>query len=231
VIREHRSAGGAAIFARDGSVVLSIGEREVARLDLDGIPITFEGRVAFEVENALAAIGAAWAMGLDWETIANQARSFVPDLTRVPTRFNVFDVRGATVIVDFGHNVDALRAVIESLKTFPNERRAAVFSSSGDRRDEDIERMGELLGEAFDRVVLYEDTDLYERAPGTIVELLRKGLSRGARVKKIEEVKGGLNALRHALETVEAGELLLAQAHMADPTVEYLKGFLGAGRA
>ncbi len=227
VIQEHRARGGAAIFARGHSVVLALGESEVAELDLREVPITFGGRVPFEVENVLAAVGAAWAMGLDWETIVRQVRSFVPDLTRVPTRFNVFDVRGATVIVDFGHNVDALRAVIESLRAFPNARRAALFSSAGDRRNEDIERMGELLGEAFDRVILYEDTDLYGRQPGAILELLRRGVARGSRVKQVEEVKGGLNAMKHALETVEAGELLLAQAHMADPTVEYLRGYLG----
>jgi len=36
-------------------------------------------------------------MGLDWETMAKRARGFVPALTRVPTRFNVFEVRGAAL--------------------------------------------------------------------------------------------------------------------------------------
>jgi len=84
-----------------------------------------------------------------------------------------------------------------------------------------------LLGDTFDRVVLYEDTDRYDRRPGEIFELFRRGLASGSRVRRIEEVQGGLNALKHALDTVEPGELLLAQAHMADPTAEYVRSLSG----
>jgi hypothetical protein len=36
-----------------------------------------------------------------------------------------------------------------------------------------------------------------------------------------------LNAFKHALTTVQPGELLLAQAHLANPTMEYLREYLG----
>ena len=135
-----------------------------------------------------------------------------------------------TVDPDTGErDVDALRAMIEALKMFPNERRAALYSSSGDRRDGDIVTMGELLGNAFDRVILYEDpTDMYERKPGEIVALLRQGLAAANRVKVIEAIEGGLNAFKHALRTVQPGELLLAQAHLANPTMTFLREYLEA---
>src|SRR5204862_484854 len=133
----------------------------------------------FEVENALAAIGAAWAAGAPKDVLVRGAATFSSDLSKSPARFNVFDLRGATVIVDYGHNPDALRAMIDALQAFPNERRAALFSASGDRRDEDILQIGRMLGDAFDRVILYEDTDLYKRQPGDIIALLRRGLAEG----------------------------------------------------
>jgi cyanophycin synthetase len=128
--------------------------------------------------------------------------------------------------VDYAHNVPALRAVIQAVDGFPGARRVAVYSSAGDRRDEDIRTMGALLGAAFDRVILYEDTDLYEREPGEIVALLKEGLFQGARVSEVEVVDGGLNALQHALATVEPGDLALVQAHLANPTIEFLKEWL-----
>jgi cyanophycin synthetase len=227
-IAEHRAKGGAAIFVRDNAIVLAEGEREEVLIPLDHIPMTFGGRVTFEVENALAALGAAWAMGVPKERIVERARCFASDMTKVPSRFNILELRGATVIVDYGHNTHALRAMIDALAVFPHERRAALYSSSGDRRDSDIVTMGELLGNAFDRVITYEDpTDMYERKPGEIMALLRQGLESASRVKEIEEIQGGLNAFKHALKTVQPGELLLAQAHLANPTMEYLHEHLG----
>ena len=226
-IVEHCAKGGAAIFVRDNLIVLAEGAHEVVLIALNDIPITFGGRVPFEVENALAAIGAAWAMGVAKEQIVERARCFASDIANVPGRFNILELRGATVIVDYGHNTHALRAMIEALAMFPNERRAALYSSSGDRRDSDIVTMGELLGNAFDRVILYEDpTDMYERESGEIIALLRQGLALAGRVKAIEEIAGGLNAFKHALKTVRPGELLLAQAHLANPTMEYLREYL-----
>ena len=228
VLSAHRAAGGSAVFVRDGSIVLASGDREQFSIALDQVPMTLGGTIPFEVENAMAAAAAAWAMGVPTGIIAARLAGFVPDIAHSPTRFNVFSVRGSTVIVDFGHNVDSLRAVIEAIDAFPQTRRAALFSSSGDRRDEDIRRMGELLGGAFDRVILYEDTDLYGRAPGSILALLKEGLAGAKRVRRVEEIQGGLAALRHALDTVEPDELLLAQAHQADPTVEFLETYLQA---
>ena len=228
VIVEHRAGGGTAILVRDNSVILAEGGQEQALIPLDEIPMTFGGRVPFEVDNALAALGAAWAMGVPKDRIVGRARCFASDMTKVPSRFNILELRGATVIVDYGHNTHALRAMIEALKMFPHKRRAALYSSSGDRRDNDIVTMGQLLGDAFDRVILYEDsTDRYERKPGEIIALLRQGLASANRVKTIEEIEGGLNAFKHALTTVQPGELLLAQAHLANPTMEYLREYLG----
>jgi len=227
VIVLHRASGGSAIFVRDSEIVLAQGEQEEVLMPLTHIPMTFGGRVLFEVENALAALGAAWAMGVPKERIVERARCFASDMTKVPSRFNILELKGATVIVDYGHNTHALRAMIEALEMFPHERRAALYSSSGDRRDSDIIKMGEFLGNAFDRVITYEDpSDMYERKPGEIMALLRKGLESAGRVKKIEEVQGGLNAFKHALKTVQPGELLLAQAHLANPTMEYLHEYL-----
>ncbi|HEY3439471.1 MAG TPA: cyanophycin synthetase [Paludibaculum sp.] len=226
VIQEHLAAGGRAVFVRAGKLVLASGASEDALLPINEVPVTQGGRIAFEVENTLAATAAAWGLDVPREAIAERLRTFASDLEKVPSRFNVMEYRGATVIVDYGHNSHALRALIDALQAFPQARRVAVFSSSGDRRDADIVLMGQLLGGAFDRVILYEDDDLYQRKPGEIATLLRQGLAGAARATEIEYVDGGLNALERALRTVQPGELLVAQAHLSDPTVRFLKLFL-----
>lgn len=223
VLAAHAQSGGQVIFLRDGTVMIASAGQEHAITSLDRVPMTHGGRVRFQVENALAAIGAAWAMGLPIDRIAERAATFHAGMEQDPARFNVFDIGGAKVIVDFGHNPDALRAVVAALAAFPASRRLAVFSASGDRRDTDIVTMGALLGDAFDHVILYEDNDRYDRPPGEITSLLKQGIAKGTRVSTIEEMEGGLNAMRHGISAVRPGELLMAQAHLADPAAEFFR--------
>lgn len=132
------------------------------------------------------------------------------------------------MIVDYGHNVSALSALIEAIEQFPHERRTVVYSAAGDRRDSDMVRQGELLGDAFDRVLLYEDHYLRGRAEGEIMTLFRQGLSDGERVADIQEFRGNIRAIESALRHVHSGELLVVQADKIDETMDFLHKFLAA---
>jgi cyanophycin synthetase len=228
VIMRHRGVGGRAAFIRDHQIVLAEGEREQSLLSLDALPITRSGQISFQVENALASIAAAWSIGIPLDVIRARAESIAADLDKVPGRFNVLEIEGATVVVDYGHNSHSLSAVIEALKTFPHERRTCVYSTAGDRRDCDIVRQGELLGAAFDRVILYEDHYRRGRTEGEIVGLFRKGLESASRAKEIVEVTGATHAAESALASSQPGELILLQADAIDETVQWLRGYLDA---
>ena len=93
----------------------------------------------------------------DWSIVRRGLASFVNDAQTAPGRFNVFDYRGATVIADYGHNPDAILALVRAVDAMPAKRRSVVISGAGDRRDEDIRMQTEILGEAFDDVLLYQD--------------------------------------------------------------------------
>jgi cyanophycin synthetase len=131
-------------------------------------------------------------------------------------------------VVDYGHNAHSLAAVIEALAAFPHTRRSCVYSTAGDRRDCDIVRQGELLGAAFDRVVIYEDHYLRGRVPGEITRLFRQGLASATRTREIVEIAGATLAAEAALAAAEPGELVLLQADTIDETVLWLRGYLQA---
>ena len=180
------------------------------------------------MENSLASIAAAWSLGIPLDVIRARAESIAADIDKVPGRFNVLEIEGATVVVDYGHNAHSLAAVIEALDGFPHQRRTCVYSTAGDRRDCDIVRQGELLGAAFDRVILYEDHYLRGREQGEIVGLFRKGLASATRAKEIVEVAGATKAAETALGSAQPGELVLLQADTIDETVQWLRGYLEA---
>lgn len=225
-ITRHLKVGGKAAFVRNRKVILAEGDRTEEVISLDQLPLTRGGEVAFQVENALAAIAACWSLGIPLDLIRDRVASFTADIDKVPARFNVFDIEGATVVVDYGHNAHSLSAVINALDTFPHSGRSCVYSTAGDRRDCDIVHIGKLLGNAFDRVVIYEDHYLRGRAPGEIMGLLRKGLDSATRTTEILEVRGATNAAEAALSSTKPGELVLLQADTVDETIQWLRGYV-----
>jgi cyanophycin synthetase len=182
--------------------------------------------VDFHVENTLAAVAAALALKVPLDVLRARAESFTSDWEKVPARFNVIDVHGATVVVDYGHNCDALAALIKAIEKFPGQRRTCVYTTAGDRRDCDMVRQGELIGRAFDRVILYEDHYLRGRPQGQIIGLIRQGVEAGGRAKQIDEVRGADAAVELALRSVQPGDVLLVQADTVDESVQFIRSYL-----
>jgi cyanophycin synthetase len=226
VLAGHREQDGRVAFVRNGHIILADGQQEIPLALLTRIPLTHGGRIGFQVDNVLAAAAAAWSLGVPCEAIRVGIETFSADLSKSPGRFNLFEINGATVILDYGHNAAALACLIEAMDQLPHRRRVAVYSTAGDRRDCDLIRQGKLLGNAFDRVILYEDHYLRGRQPGQIIGLFRQGVETGKRAREIEEVRGAVNAMAHALATVRRGELLLLQADEVDESVDFMRHHL-----
>jgi cyanophycin synthetase len=160
------------------------------------------------------------------DVIRTRVDSFAANLNQSPGRFNVLDIKGATVVIDYGHNSSALLALIEAIEKFPHQRRTIVYSTAGDRRDCDIVRQGEIIGQQFDRVILFEDHYLRGRAEGEIIGLFRQGMANGSRVKEVAEIRGAVKAIEAGLASAQPGDLLLVQADTIDETVEFMETFL-----
>ncbi|MBL9132721.1 MAG: hypothetical protein JNG86_16055, partial [Verrucomicrobiaceae bacterium] len=228
VIVRHRIQGERAIFVREGHIIRAEGPREDIFMSLAEIPLTHGGKIGFQVENTLAAVAAMWALGLDDDVIRKGCRTFVPSLDQNAGRFNVLDLNGVTVIVDYGHNVDALRALLDGLRQFDNARRIVVYTSAGDRRDSDIIEQGRMLAADFDEAWLYEGDYVRGRESGEIMRLLAQGFHGSTRMKRIESILGHLKAVDLALESAKPGDLVMIQADTADETIQHMKAKHGA---
>jgi cyanophycin synthetase len=221
VLAKHRALGRQVVYLEDDAIIAAQGGSE-ARLPLAAIPITLEGRLGFQVENVMAAIGAAWALGIPWDSIQRALASFVSDAKTAPGRFNVYSTRGATVVADYGHNPDAIKALLAGLKAMPANRRSVVISAAGDRRDQDIRELTALLAQDFQDFVLFEDACQRGRADGEIFKLLREGLEHAPSGVVIEDVIGEFAAIDRALERLQAGDLCLVLVDQVEEALEHL---------
>ncbi|MBS0308928.1 MAG: cyanophycin synthetase, partial [Proteobacteria bacterium] len=207
-IAAHRARGGRVVFVEDNMLVAAEGENEQT-IALADIPITQQGRIGFQVENVMAAVAAAWGAGTAWDTIRKGVRTFLNDSDNAPGRFNVFDYRGATLIADYGHNPDAIAALVQAVEAMPAKRRSVVISGAGDRRDQDIRDQTRILGAAFDDVLLYQDQCQRGRADGEVIALLRQGLEGSKRTNHVQEINGEFVAIDAALARLQPGDLCL----------------------
>ncbi|OZI19653.1 cyanophycin synthetase [Bordetella genomosp. 9] len=217
----HRAQGGRVVY-RDGAHLVAAQDGRTEKIALADIPLTRDGVIAFQVENAMAAIAAAWALETPWAQIRQGLQTFINDAATAPGRFNVFNYRGATIIADYGHNPDAIGALVQAVEAMPATRRSVVISGAGDRRDEDIRRQTEILGEAFDDVLLYQDQCQRGRADGEVIALLREGLRNASRTSYSTEINGEFVAIDAALERLQAGDLCLILVDQVEEALAHI---------
>ena len=226
VLATHRAQGKRCIYVENGHIVACEGNwRE--NLPLAEVPLTRGGLITFQIENAMAAVGAAWGVGLSWDAIRAGLASFVSDSDNAPGRFNLMDYHGATLIADYGHNPDAMRALVSAVNALPGQRRSVVISGAGDRRDEDIREQTQILGAAFDDVILYQDACQRGREDGEVLGLLRQGLEGAPRTTHTEEVRGEFAAIDRALSRLRPGDLCLVLVDQVEEALAHLAQRMG----
>jgi cyanophycin synthetase len=141
------------------------------------IPATLEGRAMHNVQNAMFAAGMAYVHG-------HQARRHPPrpahlrrDLLPSPRRMNIYDQHPFRVILDYGHNPAAVRAMMQVVQNLaPKGKKHCVLSMPGDRRNVDIQNVAKLVASTFDLFYCHQDDNLRGRPSGEVPDLLQKYL-------------------------------------------------------
>ncbi len=221
IITMHRARGQRVVYVEDGHIVAAQ-NTEAHRIPLSAIPLTRNGTIGFQIENAMAVVAASWALKINWETMHKGLATFVNDAQTAPGRFNMFDYRGASVIADYGHNPDAMLALVPAVESIKANKRVAVISGAGDRRDVDIIRQTEILGDVFDEIILYQDQCQRGREDGEVLALLRQGLTHAKRAKHIEEVTGEFLAIDTALARLKANDMCLVLIDQVDEALAHI---------
>lgn len=216
LLRDHLERGGtAAVVDSDTMVLVQDGQR-TPLLPVADVPVTFGGIARHNVANALAAIAAGAALGLDPAVMSSTLRRFGRDLEDNPGRANLVEVGGIRVLLDFAHNPHGMSALVEVARTIPAKRRLVLVGQAGDRSDQAIRALARAAWELRPDCVLVKDMETYlrGRAPGEVPALLadeftRVGLPRNAVSRAGPEIA----AVQKALEWARPGDLLVLAVH------------------
>ena len=130
MIKRQASRGRRAVTLEPGSngemIVLRQGRKSMPLVWTHLLPSTFEGRARMNVQNALAATGAAWAAGAHLHDIRQGLRTFTTSYFMAPGRLNMFELDGYRVIVDYAHNPPAVRSLGEFVDQLAEPSRPAA---------------------------------------------------------------------------------------------------------
>lgn len=171
VMSTHLASNSKGVFLRDGQIIFAEGANETVLMRAADVPATYGGLVPFQAQNALAAAAACWGAGVPLDSIRLGLRTFQTDENMTPGRFNIFNVGRVRVIIDYGHNPHALRAIQAAILHMQPRRTIGVVAAPGDRRDADIQELAVVAAHTFDWVIVREDDDLRGREPGEVSTL------------------------------------------------------------
>jgi cyanophycin synthetase len=228
VIRRQASRGRRAVTIEAGHngemIVLQHGRKSMPLVWTHLLPATFEGRARMNVQNALAAAGAAWAAGAHLHDIRQGLRTFSTSYFMAPGRLNMFELDGYRVIVDYAHNPPAVAALGEFVdllakpsaggrRALVTGQRIGVMATAGDRREEDIVELGRIAAHHFDAIIIREDANPRGRRRGETASLIesgaRIGMSEGGPCSNVETILDEMEATRHALDLGHEGDVVV----------------------
>ena len=213
----HRAQDGATAGVRAGRLVAGLRGQQEDLGAIDAMPLTVDGSAAYNVANLAAAALASLALGITAATIAAVYARFGAEASDNPGRLMRYEVGGVLMLMDYAHNPDGLRGLLEVARHLrASGRLALVLGQAGNRQVGDIEQLAATAAEARPDLIVIKETEgfLRGRAPGEVPAILRaallgSGYPESALPMRLSEV----DAVRAALGWARAGDVLALPVH------------------
>jgi cyanophycin synthetase len=217
----HRMKGGSTSGVRNGRLIVSwTRSSSAAEFDLGAVadmPLTVDGTADYNVQNVAGVALAALALGISTATVATVLARFGADPADNPGRLMRYDYRGAQVLIDYAHNPDGLRGLMNVATRLRRTGRVALLlGQAGNRSNADIEELAVTAARFRPDFVVVKETESYMRgrAPGEVPAILRGGLLRAGLLETSLEVHlSEIGAVKRALAWARPGDVLVMPVH------------------
>jgi cyanophycin synthetase len=223
-LKTHLQNGGCGVYSDEGYILVEKNEAITPLIRISDINITLGGKLKYNTENSMAACAALIGLGVDYSIIRKGLTTFSCNEEQNPGRFNMYSINGTTVILDYGHNMEGYKAVLEGVKNIKQKRLIGVIGVPGDRLDSNINEVGKISGNYFDYIYIKEDHDKRGRKNGEVAELLKKGVAASKfNPENIKIILNEVEALESAIDNSSAGDVIVVFFEKYEPLVELVK--------
>ena len=204
-IKEHCDKNGIACVYEQGYITILKGSWKIRVDKVSNVPITFGGKAEFNIQNALAAVLAAYLSDFKIEDIKQALETFVPSPAQTPGRMNMFQFKNFSVLIDYAHNAHGMQAIGKYLGKIDATSKVGIVAGVGDRRDDDTIQLGEEAAKVFDEIIIRQDKNLRGKADDEIIRLITTGIKNVDPNKKITVLKKESEAIDYAIKHAVKG--------------------------
>ncbi len=173
------------------------------------IPVCLPLPGQHNVANAMLSIAITTTLGIS----PLDAADALSDLS-IPDRYDILQVKDALVAIDYAHNGAALRAALESLRPYTKGRLKCLFGSVGERSQSRRADLGRVASELSDYTYLTADDPASEPVEAICAEIA----AAFSPAHPYTVIPDRAAAIRHALEELAPGDLLLLAGKGNDQT-------------
>ncbi|MES2527856.1 MAG: cyanophycin synthetase [Bdellovibrionota bacterium] len=206
-IMNHVEKGNRAYVEREGAIYELHGNKETFISHTRDIPLTVGGTAGFQIENVLAALAACDVMEVPLRECLDGLRSF-HNSTNIG-RTNLYQVGSGFVLVDYGHNPEAIRSIGNMVAGWNISGSTLVLGVPGDRSDEMIGLSGLAAGEVFKKIIIREDDDLRDRKDGEVAEILMGYIRSGFPDIDVKVIQDSRASLEKAIDEMKDNEVVV----------------------
>ena len=231
LFKKNLENGGYVVYLWNGYIYIQKGRTITPIIKEEDIAVTLKGKLKYNIDNAMAACAALVGLGVDYKLIKKGFSTFGSTEEHNPGRFNMYNVNGVNVILDYGHNIEGYKAVLESVKEIEHNRLIGIIGVPGDRLNSNIIEVGRIAGKHLDSIYIKEDLDRRGRGIGEVAKLLEQGVKASNFCENNYEII--LNeeiALEKAIDTAEPGDLIIIFFEKHEPLLNLVKEKIEEGK-
>ena len=222
-IREHCDAGGLAAYIEDHFIVIRRGNIKNKLARIEDIPITFQGTALCMMQNVLPAVLAGVISNFGLINIMKALSCFDPSVENMPGRMNVFNFGHYKVMMDYAHNEAAFIELKHYLSKVICKNKVGIIGATGDRRPEDIQKIGYYSAQIFDEIIIRHDKDGRGRTNQELTNLLLQGIEYSGFQPKVKIISEEFEAIKYAMDHSILDTFIFYSVDDVFTSIEYMK--------
>lgn len=222
-VKKHCRENGLAVIVEKNYIVLCRGKWKTRIAKVADIPLTFSGTAESMIKNILPSVLAAFISGFTTEVITAGLKSFIPSAETTPGRMNLFRFRNFRIMVDYAHNEGGFIDLEKYLSQVKASLKTGIIAGTGDRRDEDIRKVGKYAAQMFDEIIIRNDKDSRGRPFDQMNALILEGIRSVNENIPVKMIPDEFDAIYYAISQAPKDAFILVCADHVLSTVAFVK--------
>ncbi len=224
-IKRHARNGGLSAIYENGYITICKGDWKMRVSKAVNVPLTFDGRAAFMIQNVLPAVLAGYVRGFSIEDIKVAIESFIPSPSQTPGRLNLFSFKDFQIMLDYAHNAAGLRALQKLVEKMDGHPKVGIIAGIGDRRVEDNNEIGRVAAEMFDEIIIRQDKHLRGKTAEELIQMIQDGIKSVDPEKPVKVIPSEKEAITYAMKNAKKGSLIILSSDVVPDALNLVMQF------